>query len=131
LESYAVKLASRRLSRVLLDRLKENLTHFEQALEEDDKQKMVDLNESFHNILYRTANSEALIQVINELANVLYRLRVAIISDPKGAARALKDHRLIYNALKRGDAEKAAKYGEEHLLRGGRLMIVMLEKGLL
>lgn len=122
LESYAIKLASRRISLEFLDRMEANIRDFEAAIEEDQRQELVALNEDFHGMLYQAADSRVLTQMLNELSQVTYRLRVITLYDQQGARLALRDHRRIFRALKKGEIEEAARLGGEHLLTGGRMM---------
>ena len=130
LESYAMRLAMPRVSLVILEALEANLADFEQAVKVMDKKALVDLNQTFHDIIHQTADSKVLIQVISDLSQVLQRFRMAILTYPEGAAQALKDHHRIYGAMKAGDVARAARCGEEHFLEGGRLMIAFIENDL-
>ena len=126
LESYAVKLAARRMYPELLDRLDENLHQFEKALEHNDTKRLVELNNAFHELFYETADSQLLAKLINDMSDVLHRFRVALLSDSKAARRALRDHRQILQALKKGNREKAVEAAEEHLWVGGRWMLAWM-----
>ncbi len=128
LESYAVELAARRISQETLAELERNVAEFEAALAAGDQKRLVKLNTEFHAMLYRLAGSQLLTRLINDLAETLYRFRVALLSDPEAAARSLEDHREMLAALKRGDQDKAVRACRSHVLAGGAWILEQLKK---
>lgn len=128
LESYAVELATGRIGPRELERLEKNLADFARALERGDGKRLVELNTAFHQTLYRAADSELLLHFIGELATVLHRMRVALLSNPSAARRSLKDHRRLLEAIRRGEARQARRICREHILAGGAWMARRLEQ---
>lgn len=128
LESYAVELGARRITRNTLTELERNVAEFEKALAADDRKRLVELNTQFHAMLYKLAGSQLLIRLINDLAETLHRFRVALLSDPKAAVRSLEDHREMLAALKRGDQDQAVKACRAHVLAGGSWILDQLKQ---
>ncbi|KMY65973.1 hypothetical protein AAU61_18480 [Desulfocarbo indianensis] len=128
LESYAVELGARRITRNTLAELERNVAEFEKALIADDRKRLVELNTQFHAMLYKLAGSQLLIRLINDLAENLHRFRVALLSDPKAAIRSLEDHREMLAALKRGDQDQAVKACRAHVLTGGSWILDQLKQ---
>ena len=126
LESYAVELACRAMTPERLEGLKQNVAEFAQALQAGQRQRLVELNTQFHQELYQMAGSQLLLRMINDLAEALHRFRVALLSDPESAARSLRDHRAMLEALEKGDPHLAARACREHVLAGGRWMLERL-----
>jgi len=127
LESYAVELAARRMSPQVLEALKRNVEEYALALKQNKVMRLVKLNTAFHEAVYEAAGSRVLRGQINELAAILHRFRVAILSEPKAAARSLKDHRRLLEALGKGDARLAGRICRQHVLAGGGWIVTRLQ----
>lgn len=128
LESYAVELAARRLDAKLYARLEQQVERFAKSLLKQDPRGLVEANTTFHETLYEAAGSLVLKKQINELAEVLHRFRLSLLSDPKAARRSLEDHRLILEALGRGDAERAGHLCRVHIQAGGAWILEQMKK---
>ncbi len=126
LESYAMELAAARITPADLKALERNVDEYEVALSQGRYGRLVELNTSFHEALYRAAGSRVLRAQINELAEVLHRFRLTLLGDPGSAARSLKDHRLMIEALGRRDATLASRICREHVLAGGAWILARL-----
>lgn len=119
LESYAVELGCRRMTPERLERLERNVAGFAKALQERDYKRLVALNTAFHEMVYQMADSTLLTRLISELADVLHRFRVSLLSDVEAASRSLLDHQRMLQALREGDTNQAARFCREHILAGG------------
>ena len=129
LESYAVELATERISADQLKKLTQNVDQFEKALREDNQDRLITLNTSFHEMLYQAADSSILTKLINGMHDVLHRFRVALLSDPETARRSLEDHRKLLQAVKNKQPEEAALACKNHIIAGGdRILAVLLPK---
>ncbi|MBI5521728.1 MAG: GntR family transcriptional regulator [Desulfarculus sp.] len=127
LESYAMELAAQRLSPQVLQALQRNVEEYAQALKQKKVMRLVKLNTAFHETVYEAAGSRVLRGQINELAEILHRFRVALLSEPQAAARSLKDHRRLLAALEKGDARLAGRICREHVLAGGEWIVSRLQ----
>lgn len=127
LESYALELAARNMTPKILARLSRNVEDFARALKAGDKRRLVELNTEFHAAIYKLAGSELLLRMINDLTEVLQRFRVSLLTDPDAARRSLTDHRVMLDALKKGQVEEAVSVCREHVLAGGRWMLDRIE----
>ncbi|MGD8562609.1 MAG: GntR family transcriptional regulator [Desulfarculaceae bacterium] len=128
LESYAVERAAKRMSPDLLKRLEDNVDKFAAALKQRNSKQLVELNTTFHEIIYNAADSEMLTRMINDLAEVLHRFRVALMGEPQAAARSLSDHRRMLQALHKGKDQEAAQVCREHLKAGRLWMLARMQK---
>ncbi|MFH1034579.1 MAG: GntR family transcriptional regulator [Pseudomonadota bacterium] len=128
LESYAMERAARRISPQVLESLRRNVEEYAQALKDKKTLRLVKLNTAFHEALYEAAGSRVLRGQINELAEILHRFRVALLGEPDVAARSLKDHRLLLEALGKGDPRRAGRICREHVLAGGEWIVARLQE---
>ncbi len=128
LESYAVELGSKRLGETALAELERNVAEFEKALAAGNQKRLVELNTQFHTMVYHLAGSKLLVRLISDLAETLHRFRIALLSDPKAAARSLEDHREMLAALKGGDQEQAVRVCRAHILAGGAWILEQLKE---
>lgn len=130
LESYAMELAAQRITPQVLDSLRRNVDDYAQALQGKKTMRLVKLNTAFHETIYEAAGSRVLRGQINDLAEILHRFRVALLSEPEVAARSLKDHRRLLEALSNGDSRAAGRICREHVLAGGEWIVANLPEQL-
>lgn len=128
LESYAMELAAQRISPQVLQSLRRNVEDYAQALKQKKTLRLVKLNTAFHETVYEAAGSRVLRGQINDLAEILHRFRVALLSEPAVAARSLKDHRRLLEALSKGDSRTAGRICREHVLAGGEWIVARLHE---
>lgn len=114
LESAAARSAAANSSADGLARVEEALMHHYKS---PDDPAWVESNITFHTSIYELANRPLLLEIIGMLRNraALYVNLLARSRD--GRARADREHRQMYEALKRGDADRLERLVRQHLQR--------------
>ena len=113
LEPAATRQAVGHLRASALAQLRRIHRDFVAAVEENDAESLLDLNERFHFTIYDAAGSPLLSRLIrivwSSAPNDTFRLF------PTRAERSVKEHTLILRALASGNAARAEKAMREHL----------------
>lgn len=96
-------------------RLKKEVKAFEEALEGDDVRKIVELDESFHNVIYECANNPKLKEIVTSLREQMYRYRYEYIKEKSVMVTLLKEHENITKAIEKRDKANVTSVMKEHL----------------
>ena len=99
-----------------IDQLKNNLDQTDTVIENDQTDKMIDLDIEFHHIIYKATRSKSLYQISKNISDHTLKFRLACIHIPEIAKRARDDHRSIYNAFKSKDPKKVETAITDHLM---------------
>ena len=107
LEKLAIELACDRITNDELDALDENVKEFEAAMEEDDAEKLAQIDEKFHYIIFNSTDNQRLIQLLNNLRQQMYRFRLEYLKDKNVHKRLAREHQQIIENIKNHDVESA------------------------
>ena len=129
LEAAAAELAARRhLTAEELKRLEEPAGVMEIALERDDRYRWAIADEEFHRNLVALSGNNRLTAMIASVSDQAHRVRMTMIHQRPPPIVSTMEHRLIVDALRRGDAEGARELQRLHRRRGGEVMIGILRR---
>ncbi len=116
-ETYAAFLAASRATDQDISALEEIVKQEEACLKTGDVDELVRLNTLFHDTLYRTARSEKLLAVINELRDFIHRYRVICFTNEKMAETAVFDHKSMIAAMKADNPRQVQKTVQKFFVR--------------
>ena len=105
LEENAARLAAPNLSDADLELLQRLLEQMGDATAQTDYAALFQLNRSFHFAIYRAAQREHLLQIIEQLWDQGDRYRRIYTELPDRARLALEEHRIILKACRRRDPD--------------------------
>lgn len=108
LDAFAAKLACQRMNEEQRAELKEAEEAFETAVETKDATVIARADVAFHDIILKSAGNERLSQLVNNLAEQVYRYRFEYVKDKTSHSRLIEEHRNICNSIIKGDKEAAA-----------------------
>ena len=112
LERTAASLASKHASPAEVDELHD----INQAIANaENGEAAAALNQTFHRCLYLTARNKFLFESARALNNALLLLGPTTLADKERVKIVTKQHQLIVDAVRSGDAEAAADAAEAHL----------------
>ncbi len=114
LESTAGKLACGHLTADDLDSLEQICRQMETGLQNNEIAKISRLNSTFHQTIYRAANSPRLYKMIAQLWNGFLHSTLSFLT--LRAPASVSEHRAILEALKAKDEEKVETIIKEHLI---------------
>ena len=114
LESAAARAAAANNTPGGLARVEEALMHHYKS---PDDPAWVESNITFHTSIYELANRPLLLEIIGMLRNRAALYVNLLARSANGRARADREHKQMYAALKRGDADKLERLVRQHLQR--------------
>jgi DNA-binding GntR family transcriptional regulator len=79
--------------------------------------KIIDTDESFHEIMYEATDNQFLWDSLTVLLSLNERLWYFFLSEIGGTQGNMRDHQAILRSLRAGDGEQAAALIERHINR--------------
>ena len=113
LEGLAASLAAQRMNSDDIKKLEKIAKEYEKSIKDSE----------FHECIFKATNNKKLHHLINSLWEQVYRFRVTYISDYGSSLSIINEHKLILDAIKKGDTELAKKYATEHIEKAEQFMI--------
>lgn len=115
LESLAAALACERITDEELEELEHLLIKVNQCTENNDLEKLVEVDTQFHDVLYRASRNERLAQIINNLREQIQRFRKISMGAPGRMRETLKEHKLLVEAIAERNVDLARTLAQEHI----------------
>jgi DNA-binding GntR family transcriptional regulator len=130
LDVLAVELACGRITRDEVEELNEACRAFEKATESKDVHVIAKADVAFHDIIFKAAGNPRLTQMINNLAEQMYRYRFEYIKDESQHVMLVKEHRQICDSIEKRDVEAAKDAIRQHIENQEKSIIrqIRLEK---
>lgn len=124
LETAAARAAATRrtpLDVARLEQLHDNMVKTEPG----DAQTMEAINRRFHEMLWATSHNSTLIDVLTRLNSYLLRYRGTTLTHGDRWKTALEEHAALLEAIREGDADRAAQIAEEHMTAARNVRLLM------
>lgn len=115
LEELAVDLACQRITEGQLEELEEACAEFEKVIKTDGLRVIAKADIAIHGIIFKAANNPRLTQLINNLAEQMYRYRFEYIKDETQHEALCREHWDIYSSILNRDRQTAKKLMRAHL----------------
>lgn len=115
LDTFAAKLACRRMTEEQKKELKKAAEDFEKAIETKDATVIAKADVKFHDIILQSTGNDRLIQLVNNLAEQVYRYRFEYVKDKTSHSKLIAEHRNIYNSIVNQDEAAAERAVETHV----------------
>ena len=115
LEKLAVERSVERITPEELKELEEQWDLMEFYSKKKDEKKVLELNSSFHDIIYAAARSRFMAQVLRSYKEYIEKTRKAVLYNQSYLEAILKEHRKILDAMKAGNKEEAVEAMSYHL----------------
>jgi DNA-binding GntR family transcriptional regulator len=113
LEMLAARLAAARRTDEGLAVLGELLEQARQATEQEDAEEVARINAAFHDQIVRLADNARLTAMMDPVSGAIQRL--FNLAQPVYGVQMWDEHKLIHDAIARGDADEAARISFEHV----------------
>ncbi len=130
LESLAVKLATEKLMKENLLKLEAIYKQMSQAAKKRDLSSYFRFNQEFHKKILESAGNEKLAKILQNLGKQTLRFRFFALSTPGRLEQSQKNHRLLLNALKARNAERASDLRFENVQSGGQTLKIHISNKL-
>ena len=130
LDELIAELACSRITPEQLIELKEAADDFEKATKTEDTTTIAKADIAFHDILMEATGNLRLKQLVNNLAEQMYRYRFVYLKDETKHSMLVHEHSDIYNAILNKDKAAAAKAARIHIDNQEKAIIahIRLEK---
>ena len=115
LDELCARLASERIDDGHKERLAASVAEFEEIVSSGDKTAIARADVEFHDIIAEAAANRRLLQILNELADQIYRYRFEYIKDDQSYQLLIREHRAIAEAICDGNAAAAVAAAREHI----------------
>ena len=115
LDALSAELACERISQEEEEALKKACQNFEEAVKTKDTKAIAKADVAIHDIIAEATGNQRLIQLINNLAEQMYRYRFEYIKDASQHERIIQEHRIIYESIINKDKEAAAETAKLHI----------------
>lgn len=115
LESFAAARATRLATPDEIERLGDLLEQLERARREGHTRRLLELNKSFHFLVYGASRMPRLVDIISSLWGPIEAMRAAYASEPLTARHAADEHARLFEAIRAGDEEMAAAVTRRHV----------------
>lgn len=120
LEAACTRLAALRMDEAQRHALERAREATQAAAGTGDRGAYTRANEDFHGLLQRGSGNPVLVAQLHAMRNRLSAFRRRVMEQPGRLAAASREHALIVDAVRLGDADAAAQAMREHILRKGR-----------
>lgn len=115
LEGLCAKWAATNITKEQLDELEEIVFLAEFHAKKGNAEQLVELDDKFHETLYKASNSKELGRVLSDFHHYLQRVRKVTLKDDARAKESNKEHMMIVEALKERNADLAERLASEHI----------------
>ncbi len=115
LEGLAARIAAENADESLARQLGDNIDLTEFYMAKGNIEKVKDLDSDFHDIIYRYCESRMLGKTLSELHRYIACYRKLSLSVDGRIEKSLAEHREIYDAIERGDAQSADELMSAHV----------------
>lgn len=115
LDALSVELACERITAEEIRALKEACDEFERAVKGKDASVIARTDVALHDIIVRAAGNQRLQQLVNNLAEQMYRYRFVYIKDESQHEKLVAEHKEIYESIASRDKERAIAAVKLHI----------------
>lgn len=123
LEGLCAKWATVNISSEQLEELEENVYLSEFHTSKGHTDQIAELDNRFHEILYEASGSKMLERQLKDFHGYVLRVRKKTLSKDKRSIESNQEHKLILEAIKAKDADRAERMANEHILNAYKNMI--------
>jgi DNA-binding GntR family transcriptional regulator len=110
-----VELACDRITPEELQKLKTACEEFEKAVREKEVSEIAKADVALHDIIVQAAGNQRLQQLVNNLAEQMYRYRFVYIKEESQREKLVDEHKEIYESILNRDKQRAAAAAKLHI----------------
>ena len=116
MEGFVAKLAAQRITDEEKSELKAIAEEYEKAIEEaDDKERIIELDEKFHNFIVKCSGNETLSELVHYVQELSLRFRYLYYDDSSLYESTAEQHNRIMEAINSGRDEEARTEADAHV----------------
>ncbi|MDL2301171.1 GntR family transcriptional regulator [Lachnospiraceae bacterium OttesenSCG-928-D06] len=115
MDALCVELACDRISQEEIKELQKACENFENQVKAKDAKRIAQADVELHDIIVKATGNQRLIQLVNNLAEQMYRYRFEYIKDFSRHQTLIDEHRIIYESIVNKEKEVATKAAKTHI----------------
>lgn len=115
LDALAVELACERITEEELEQLHKACVHFEAETKKGNANRVAQADVALHDIILAASRNEKLVQMIGNFSQQMYRYRLEYVKEEAHYETLIREHRIIYEAIRDRDKERGAKAIRLHI----------------
>ena len=123
LDSLATKLACERITPEQIEELRSAAEGFAQATRTGDVTQIAQADVRFHDVILAASHNKRLVQMVNNLAERIYRYRLEYIKDTANHPRLIEEHARIMDCVINKDVDSACIAAEIHIVNQENVML--------
>ena len=127
LDVLAIELACDRMTQEELQELYRACEDFAEATKTKDARQIAQADVALHDLIVASTRNNRLIQLVNNLAEQMYRYRFEYIKDTSQHERLVQEHNDMYQSILRKDKESAARAVRKHIDNQEKAIIRQLQ----
>lgn len=116
LEGLCAKWASENITDEQIEELEEIIFLSEYNAKKERYEQIVELDNRFHEILYKASSSKILNHVLTDFHHYVERIRMITLSQAYRATQSNEEHTAILNAIKLRNGDLAESLAHEHMM---------------
>ena len=130
LDVLAIELACERMTAEEMDELYKACEEFKQATLTQDTRKIAEADVKLHDIIVAATRNNRLIQLVNNLAEQMYRYRFEYLKDSSQHDMLVQEHKDMYQSILKKDRISAARAVKKHIDNQEEAIIKHLQLGI-
>ena len=123
LEGLCAKWATEKITKKKMEELEENIYLSDFHAARGHSEQLTELDNRFHEILYEACNSKMLEHLLRDFHQYVYRVRKLTLSKELRGKASTSEHKLIVEAIRSKDANKAEALANQHMLNAYENML--------
>ena len=116
LEGFCARLATEKITKEQLEEMEENIYLAQFHADKGHMDQLAELDNRFHDILYEACDSKMLEHLLRDFHQYVLRIRQKTLSTNSRGRASNDEHSRIMEAIKEGDAKKAEKLANNHII---------------
>jgi DNA-binding GntR family transcriptional regulator len=120
IEGVAARWAIEKAHKKLVEELEKNITLAEEKVLKGNVKAFVDMDARFHEIISKFSGSKRLLELAQTLRRHMLRYRIQSIYSVDNVLRAIRGHKGILRAIKKGNSEGVIRAIQDHLNQSKR-----------
>ena len=130
LDVLAIELACERMTAEEMDELYKACEEFKQATLTQDTRKIAEADVKLHDMIVAATRNNRLIQLVNNLAEQMYRYRFEYLKDSSQHDMLVQEHKDMYQSILKKDRISAARAVKKHIDNQEEAIIKHLQLGI-
>lgn len=116
LEGLCARWATEHITKEQLEEMEENVYLSEFHAEKGHFDQMAELDNRFHEIMYEASDSKMLEHLLKDFHQYVLRVRQKTLASNVRSKASNNEHRMIMEAVKGGEADRAEQLANEHIV---------------